>query len=296
MCIRQRYAPLSATTPASSGSPQRRHVVDELGAELERAAGDLGLRRVDRDRDAVEPLEHRDDAAQLLVDRDALGAGPRRLAADVHDRRAVVHHPARCGRRNARIEVHAAVGEAVGRHVDDPHHRRALQTFLDRCASHPAWRLARALQRFPDGARRARRAGRRRHRGTRVDPRGRGRRTRADRRAARHPLHPVAAPDRERRGAARVPPRPPPQARGAGRGDGPAARAAGDVAHRGLLVVGVGSLGWHEGSGHNPIKPPEVPVQRSRRASLRPTTLPRTPNDPARPRTSPGRRPLSRSR
>ena len=48
---------------------QRRDVVDELRAQGERSAGDLGLRRVDRDRHlAGECLEHGDDTAQFLVE------------------------------------------------------------------------------------------------------------------------------------------------------------------------------------------------------------------------------------
>ena len=44
--------------------PERSHVVDHLGPELERAAGDRRLRGVDRDGHlAVEPLEDGDDAA-----------------------------------------------------------------------------------------------------------------------------------------------------------------------------------------------------------------------------------------
>ena len=133
MCIRQRYAPDSRDDlrhlwiAAESGD-----VVDELRAELERAARDLGLRGVDRDRRAVQRLEDGHDAAQLLVDGDALGAGPRRLAADVEDRSALVEHPpARCG-GSRRLEVDAAVREGVGRDVDDAHHGRPRESFLDR--------------------------------------------------------------------------------------------------------------------------------------------------------------------
>jgi hypothetical protein len=42
---------------------ERGYVVDELGVELERTAGDLGLRGIDRDRSAVQGFEHGDDAA-----------------------------------------------------------------------------------------------------------------------------------------------------------------------------------------------------------------------------------------
>ena len=73
---------------------QRAHVVDDGRAGGERAAGDLRLHRVDRDGDADaagERLDHRQHAAQLLVQGDQLGARPRGLAADVDDRRALTH-------------------------------------------------------------------------------------------------------------------------------------------------------------------------------------------------------------
>ena len=55
---------------------QRGHVVDELGPERDRAAGDLGLGGVDRDRHlAAERLQHRDDAAQLVVERNPVSPG-----------------------------------------------------------------------------------------------------------------------------------------------------------------------------------------------------------------------------
>ena len=123
-------------------SPQRRDVVDELGTELDRPTGNLALGRVDRDGNAVELLENRNDPAKLLVDRNPCGAGPRGLAADVHDRGPFLEHPARGCNRGVRVEVHTAVRKAVGRHVDDPHHRRALQTFLHRWTSHPAMEVS----------------------------------------------------------------------------------------------------------------------------------------------------------
>ena len=87
----------SATTAPSAGiASERGDVVHELRAELERAAGDLRLRGVDRDRElARHRLEHRQHPAKLLVRVDALGAGPGGLAADVDERRAVGDHPPR---------------------------------------------------------------------------------------------------------------------------------------------------------------------------------------------------------
>ena len=70
MCIRQRYPPRVRDDACQLRvAAQRGDVVDELGAQLERAAGDLALRRVDRHGHALEPLQHGDDAPQLLVER-----------------------------------------------------------------------------------------------------------------------------------------------------------------------------------------------------------------------------------
>ena len=106
---------------------QSRHVVDELRAERECAPRDLRLGGVDRHGHAVEPLEHRDDTAQLLVQRHGLVPGTRGLPADVHDRRTLLDHAARRRDGVVRVEVHAAIGERVRRHVDDAHHRWARE-------------------------------------------------------------------------------------------------------------------------------------------------------------------------
>ena len=79
---------------------ERGDVVDHLGAEGERPPGHGRLGRVDRDRQlAADGVQHRLDAPELLVGGHALGAGPRRFTADVHDRRAVGDRAAaRCDR------------------------------------------------------------------------------------------------------------------------------------------------------------------------------------------------------
>jgi hypothetical protein len=92
----------------------------------------LRLRRVDRDRHASEPFENGEDPAQFLVDRNALRTRSGRLAADVHDRGALVDHAARGGDRGLRPERHAAVRERVRRDVDDAHHGRPREPLLDR--------------------------------------------------------------------------------------------------------------------------------------------------------------------
>jgi hypothetical protein len=111
---------------------QRGHVVDQLGPQRERRRGHRRLRRVDRDGQPGERGEHWLDAAQLLVRRDTLGARPRRLAADVDDRGALVEHPPRGRDSRRRLEMNAAVGERVRRDVEHAHHGRPREALLDR--------------------------------------------------------------------------------------------------------------------------------------------------------------------
>ena len=60
--------------------------------------------------------------------------GPRRLAADVEDVRALVDHPQPVVDRRAGIEAHAAVGKRIRRDVEDPHDERALAQLERRAA------------------------------------------------------------------------------------------------------------------------------------------------------------------
>jgi hypothetical protein len=70
-----------------------RDVVHDARPRLEGGRRDLGLARVDRDREGRvvggQSLDHGDDAGLLLVHRDRVGARPGRLAADVHEVGAV---------------------------------------------------------------------------------------------------------------------------------------------------------------------------------------------------------------
>ena len=113
---------------------QRRDVVDELGAELDGTPRDLGLGGVDRNRDAVELLEDGNDAAQLFVDRDGIGARPCRLSADVDDCGALLDHAVRGNDGVLGPEVDSSVRERVRRDVDDAHHAGAGEAFLQRPA------------------------------------------------------------------------------------------------------------------------------------------------------------------
>ena len=101
MCMRIAPAPAAAIVAEHAGiEAPRRDVVDEVRAGLERRARDGGLARVDRERRvrllARMRVDDRDDARDLLLGRErpglAVGRRPRRLAADVHDRRALLEH------------------------------------------------------------------------------------------------------------------------------------------------------------------------------------------------------------
>ena len=95
----------------------------------ERGAGDGRLRGVDRDPGAgaglQQPFDHRQHAPQLLVRATGSAPGPGRLAADVEDRGALLLQRKAVLDRRARVEEEAAVGERVGRDVDDAHEREA---------------------------------------------------------------------------------------------------------------------------------------------------------------------------
>lgn len=117
--------------------PERGDVVDHHGAERERPAGDLRLRRVDRQGSALEALEHGQDPPQLLVDRDALGAGAGRLAPDVDEGGSLGQQPAGLRDGDVGREEAPAVRERVGRDVHDPEHGRPRKGLLER-GSHGA--------------------------------------------------------------------------------------------------------------------------------------------------------------
>ncbi len=123
------------------------------------------------------------DAPQLLVDRDARRPRAGRLAADVDERRALVEDPLRGRHRGRRVEVVAAVREAVGRDVDDTHHGGTRPTLGERGTSHKTMERT-----CGDEAQRRRPA---RPRGA-ASPARRGRGRVDRRRPRRHRQHPPA--------------------------------------------------------------------------------------------------------
>ena len=148
--MRQRYAPPSATTPGRLGvAAQRGDVVHEHGAELERAPRDLGLRRVDRDRDPGEALENRLDARDLLLGGHGLGARARRLTADVDERGAFREESPPVRDRVGGSHELASVGETVRRDIQHADDRRPRKPFLERrpVLGHVAERSAARIRR-----------------------------------------------------------------------------------------------------------------------------------------------------
>jgi hypothetical protein len=74
---------------------------------------------------APERLDHGNHPPQLLRLRDRLGAGPRRLAADVDPVGSFLEQ-AQAVRERRVLVLRRAAGERVGRDVEDAHHERAL--------------------------------------------------------------------------------------------------------------------------------------------------------------------------
>ncbi len=103
---------------------QTRHIIHDGGSGLEGGTGDRGLGRVDGDRrgDAIgQGLDYGEDAAEFFGRGHRFRAGPRAFAADVQDVRSLFDQPQSMVDRGLRVEESAAVGETVGRDVDDAH-------------------------------------------------------------------------------------------------------------------------------------------------------------------------------
>ena len=112
--------------------------IDAPAASARRATSGLVVSIGDRDGEARrESFNDGDDAADLLVRRHDLGAGAGGLAADVEDVGTVGNQGLGAGEGVGRAEGEAAVGEAVGRRVDDPHHAGTLAVGDDPAAGDP---------------------------------------------------------------------------------------------------------------------------------------------------------------
>ena len=109
--------------------PEGAHVVDEVGAGVERGPRHLGLRGVHRERSGAPPpqaLDHRHHAPDLLVRGDRRGARPRGLAAHVHPVGALLEQPQAVRDGGLRARELPSVGEGVRGDVEDAHDQGAL--------------------------------------------------------------------------------------------------------------------------------------------------------------------------
>ena len=130
VCISTIGAPCLATTAAKIGLvSQPADVVDQRGARRRaprRRSRPCRYRRRSGPARGRQRFDDRQHPAALLTFRRRLRAGPGGLAADVQQICAVVHHPHAGVDRRLGIQQLPAVGERIGRHVDDAHHQRPL--------------------------------------------------------------------------------------------------------------------------------------------------------------------------
>ena len=123
---------------------QGRDIVDDCRARAQRRLHHRGLARVDRDERAAarEPFDHGEDAANLVAFPHGGGTRPRRFAADIDHRRPRrrKRDPGTRGRRRIVVQ-RAAVGETVGRDVEDARDARLIEA--QRAFAQHQWRARR---------------------------------------------------------------------------------------------------------------------------------------------------------
>ena len=103
-----------------AGRGERRHIVPHRGPGGHRRARHRRLRRIDGDRHisgGADRGDDRDHARDLFILENRVGAGPRRLAADVDPVGAVASK----SQRTHGWIISTAIGKAVRRGVDDAH-------------------------------------------------------------------------------------------------------------------------------------------------------------------------------
>ena len=103
---------------------QRGHIVDDDGPRRQRGSRDLGLGRIDRDRNVnpgAERFDDGDDAANFFLGVDGPGARPGRFSAHVDDVGSLGGHRLAVGHGSPRVEKPAPIAEGVRRDVEDPH-------------------------------------------------------------------------------------------------------------------------------------------------------------------------------
>ena len=129
--VHQNDARLAARqhTHGAGISSESADIVDDRRSRLSCGPHDHGAPGIDRDSDAAarKLLDDRNDPPQLLLDRDRLRAGPRRLATHVNDIRArCMQRQSSRNRRGRRISI-TAIREAIGGDVDNRHDAGTIQ-------------------------------------------------------------------------------------------------------------------------------------------------------------------------
>ena len=132
MCIRQTpQRGCAATASSAPGARSAPDVVDDVGAQVERGAHHLGLVGVDRDRHAERRPPRAAPAARApALRRSGTGSAPGRLDSPPMSRMSAPSREQLLAVRDRAApasSVAAAVGERIGRDVDDAHHARLRQ-------------------------------------------------------------------------------------------------------------------------------------------------------------------------
>jgi hypothetical protein len=99
-------------------------VVDDLGAQLQRALGHFGLIGIHRNRQCepvLQPLEHGNQAAQFLRRANGPRAGAGGFGADIDDVGALFFQFESAREGAVGFSILAAVGKRIGRHVEHAH-------------------------------------------------------------------------------------------------------------------------------------------------------------------------------
>ena len=133
----------AATTSSAPGRAQRADVVDDVGAEIQRGAHHLGLGGVDRDRrDRGGPPRAAPAAPAPARSRRSTGSAPGRLDSPPRSSMSAPSASSRsqCASARAGVRRRVAVGERVGREVDDAHHPRRGEVDLEAAWSSSASR------------------------------------------------------------------------------------------------------------------------------------------------------------
>jgi hypothetical protein len=129
------------------------HVVQEVGARVQRRPSDLGLRGIDGERSrAASPqiADHGSDPLQLLFSFDARGPRTCGFATHVHDVGPGLEERKPAADRRIRVSMLAAVGERIGGNVQDPHDQRSVPEDTLRASKGEAIALSGSGDSHPD--------------------------------------------------------------------------------------------------------------------------------------------------